>query len=65
MGVHGIEPPGRFLVILHIVGKGERKKTAVLQPVQGAETTHVFAQDKGGFLMVRRELGEWFGEVAD
>ena len=52
-------------MILHVVREGERQKAAVVQAVQGTEPMHVFAQDKGRFLMVRRELGEWFGRVAD
>ena len=46
----------------HVVGKGEREETAVFYPVEGAEPVHVFAQGKGGFLVVGGELRGTLGE---
>ena len=62
--IHGVEPTGRFLVAGDVIGKGEREETAIFYPVEGAEPVHVFAQGKGGFLVVGGKLGGTLGGVS-
>jgi hypothetical protein len=64
VGVHAVEAPGGFFVVLDVIGKCESEKTAVLDSIETAKTLYVIREGECGFLMVRGQLLRQVGRGA-